>query len=60
MNDLTVPVELQSIIGAESIDFLVKARRKQPVKNSFGVILFGTVWSAFVSIFVVVLFGPLI
>jgi len=59
MNDLTAPVELQSIIGAESIDFLVKARRKQPVKNSIGIILFGTVWTAFTSIFVVVFFGPI-
>jgi hypothetical protein len=59
MNDLTMPVDLQSIIGKENIDFFVKAKRKQPVKNSFGIILFGTVWTAFVSIFVIVFLGPL-
>jgi hypothetical protein len=59
MNDLTMPFELQSIIGNENVDFFVKARRKQPVKNSIGIILFGTFWTAFVSIFVIVFFGPL-
>jgi hypothetical protein len=60
MNDLTkMPVDLQSIIGSENIDFLVKARRKQPVKNSLGIIFFGTLWTAFTSIFVIALFGPL-
>jgi hypothetical protein len=59
MNDLTIPADLQSVIGQENIDFLVKAKRKQPVKNSFGIILFGAVWSAFVSIFVIVFLGPL-
>jgi hypothetical protein len=59
MNDFTMPADLQSIIGNENIDFSVKAKRKQPVKNSLGTILFGAVWSAFVSIFVIVFFGPL-
>ncbi len=59
MNDFTMPANLQSIIGNESVDFLVKAKRKQPVKNSFGIIVFGTIWSGFVSIFVFALFGPL-
>jgi hypothetical protein len=59
MNDLTVPVDLQSIIGNENIDFLVKAKRKQPIKTSLGIITFGAVWSAFISIFVIVFFGPL-
>jgi hypothetical protein len=59
MNDLTMPIELQSIIGKEDIDFLVKAKRKQPVKNSFGIILFGTVWTAFISIFVIAFLGPI-
>jgi hypothetical protein len=59
MNDMTMPIDLQSIIGQENIDFLVKAKRKQPVKNSIGIILFGTVWTAFISIFVIVFFGPL-
>jgi hypothetical protein len=59
MYDFTMPANLQSIIGNENIDFLVKAKRNQPVKNSFGIILFGTVWTAFVSIFVIVLLGPI-
>jgi hypothetical protein len=37
----------------------VKAKRKQPVKNSIGIILFGAFWTAFVSIFVVVFLGPI-
>jgi hypothetical protein len=59
MNDLIIPVDLQSIIGNENIDFLVKAKRNQPVKNSIGIIMFGAVWTAFVSIFVIVFLGPI-
>jgi hypothetical protein len=58
MNNFTMPAELQSIIGQENIDFSVKAKRKQPLKTSFGIILFGTIWTAFVSIFVMVFLGP--
>lgn len=59
MNDLILPVDLQSIIGNENMDFLVKAKRNQPVKNSIGIIMFGTIWTAFVSIFVIAFFGPI-
>jgi hypothetical protein len=59
MKGLTMPIDLQSLIGKDNIDFLVKAKRKQPVKNSIGIIFFGSIWTAFTSIFVIVLFGPL-
>lgn len=59
MNNLAMPIGLQSIIGQENVDFLVKAKRKQPLKKSLGIILFGTVWTAFVSIFVMVFLGPI-
>lgn len=59
LNDFSMPVALQSIIGNESIDFLVKAKRKQPVKNSVGIITFGIIWTAFISIFVFAFMGPL-
>jgi hypothetical protein len=59
MNDLRMPDDLQSIIGKDTIDFFVKAKRKQPVKNSIGIIFFGTVWTAFTSIFVMVFLGPI-
>ena len=54
-----LPEELSSVIGSESIDFAVKAGRAQPLKKSFSLILFGTVWTAFTSIFVIAFLGPL-
>lgn len=54
-----LPEDLSSVIGSESKDFAVKAGRAQPRKKSFSLILFGTVWIAFTSIFVIAFLGPL-
>ena len=51
--------DLSSVIDSESKDFAVKAGRAQPRKKSFFLILFGTVWTAFTSIFVIAFLGPL-
>lgn len=56
----SLPTDLRSVIGTEKIDFSIIAKRKQPLKNSWGLIIFGTIWSAFISIFVVAFLGPLI
>jgi hypothetical protein len=54
-----LPQNLLTVLGDEKIDFSVKAKRAKPIKNSLGIILFGTVWTAFTSIFVFAFFGPL-
>ena len=54
-----MPQALIDNVGNENKDFLVKAARSQPLRNSLGVLLFGTFWLAFTSIFVVAFFGPL-
>ena len=54
-----LPEDLISIVGSENIDFAIKAGRAQPLKKSFSIILFGTVWTAFTSIFVITFLGPL-
>ena len=54
-----LPKNLQTVIGEEKIDFSVKAKRAKPIKNSIGIILFGTVWTAFTSIFVFAFLWPL-
>lgn len=54
-----LPQNLLTVIGEEKIDFSVKAKRAKPVKSSMGVIFFGTIWTAFTSIFVYAFFGPL-
>jgi hypothetical protein len=54
-----LPPELQSVIGTEQLDFSVKAKRNQPASKSIGIILFGTLWTAFTSIFVYAFLGPL-
>ncbi len=56
---ITLPPELKTVIGTETRDFAVKARRSQPVKMSMALIIFGTVWLAFSSIFVIAFLGPL-
>lgn len=59
MENITLPQELSSYIRSENKDFAVKAVRAQPLKSSFSLIIFGTVWTAFISIFVVAFLGPL-
>lgn len=54
-----LPDDLNTVIGSEKKEFAVKARRAQPGKVSGSLILFGTIWLAFTSIFVVAFLGPL-
>lgn len=55
----TLPQDLNTIVGSESKDFAVKAGRAYPLKKSLYIILFGTFWTSFTSIFVVAFLGPL-
>ena len=59
MENIILPMELSSSIGSENKDFAVKAGRAQPLIKSFSLILFGTVWTAFTSIFVFAFLGPI-
>ena len=54
-----LPQAMSSIVGSERKEFAVKAGRAHPLKKSLSVILFGTFWTAFTSIFVVAFLGPL-
>jgi hypothetical protein len=59
IENLTLPPELENYIGSESKDFAVKAKHANPPKASLAMILFGTIWLAFTSIFVFAFLGPL-
>jgi len=59
IENLILPPELESYIGSESKDFAVKARHANPLKSSFFMIVFGTVWLGFTSIFLFAFLGPL-
>ena len=59
LQNIQLPPAMISSMGSESKDFAVKAGRSQPLKKSMSVILFGTFWTAFTSIFVVAFLGPL-
>jgi len=59
MENITLPLGLSSSVSSENNDFTVKAGRAQPLKISFFLILFGTVWTAFTSIFVFAFLGPI-
>lgn len=60
MENITLPPELSSFVSSENKEFTVKAGRAQPLKKSFSLILFGTVWTAFTSIFVFAFLIPLL
>lgn len=59
LQDISLPPELEKIIGSESRDFAVKAKRANPAKISLFLILFGVVWLGFTSIFFFAFLGPL-
>jgi hypothetical protein len=60
MNSIhSLPTDLKTVIGTAEIDFSILARRNQPLGKSYGLIGFGTIWTAFISIFVIVFLGPL-
>ena len=54
-----IPPGLSNMLGSESRDFIVKAQRAYSGKNSWGLVLFGLLWTAFSSIFVFAFFGPI-
>lgn len=58
-NIISLPTDLQSVIGTEKVDFSVFGKRNQPIGKSLSIIAFGTVWIAFTSIFVIVMLGPI-
>lgn len=53
-----LPGLLAQNLGSEKRDFAVMAARSQPLKMSMAIIVFGTVWLAFTSIFVFAFLGP--
>jgi hypothetical protein len=59
MRNAVLPRDLDNHIGSERKEFAVKAGRAKPVKKSMGILLFGTLWTAFTSIFVIAFLGPL-
>jgi len=60
LENVTLPPELNNLVGSEIIDFAVKAKHANPPKVSLAMIIFGTVWLAFTSIFFSLFLGPLI
>jgi hypothetical protein len=59
LENVSLPPEMNNFLGSESKDFAVKAKRANPPKTSIFLILFGTAWLAFTSIFVLAFLGPL-
>jgi len=59
LRNVPLPRDLNTMLGSERKDFAVKAGRAKPLISSIGMILFGTFWTGFTSIFVVVFLGPL-
>jgi hypothetical protein len=59
LESITLPLELESFIGSERKDFAVKAKYAAPPKSSLAMIIFGFVWLAFSSVFLLAFIGPL-
>jgi len=60
MNTTVLPIDLKKLIENEKIEFSIKAKRNYPLNKSFGRLIFSIAYCAFVSIFVVAFFGPLL
>ena len=54
-----LPQELISVIGSEKIEFAAKAKRHQSRSKTIIMFVFASFWCGFISIFVIVFFGPL-
>jgi hypothetical protein len=59
IENISLPEELSLALGSESKEFAVISNHAQPPGKSVSSILFGVVWLAFVSIFVLLFLGPL-
>lgn len=59
MESIALPAELESFVGSENKDFVVKAGRVQPLAKSLMLVILGIIWSGFISVFVIGFFGPL-
>jgi hypothetical protein len=59
IENITLPEEMLISIGSETKEFAVLSRHKKPVSQSLGRIFFGLFWLGFISIFVVLMVGPL-
>lgn len=59
LETITLPSELESLVGSEIKDFAVKAKHATPPKASLAIIIFGAVWLAFSSVFLFAFLGPL-
>ena len=58
-NRTVVPPEISKIVGDERTEFCVKAAKAYSRSSTSGGLIFGLIWTAFSSIFVVIFFGPL-
>lgn len=58
IGNIILPRDLDTFIGSESKDFVVKADRAMPLKKSFSFILFGIVWVVLTIIFVFIFLVP--
>ena len=59
ISNIDVPTEINTILGGESKDFIVKASRNVPLKKALPSLIFGLFWLGFSSIFVIVFLGPI-
>ncbi len=59
MNDVDLPREFTSIIGAEKVDFSLKASRSKSIKESFSLIRWGVGLTGFVGLIGFVVLQPL-
>jgi hypothetical protein len=60
ISNTKIPDLMESSLRHESIDFAVKAGRAKPPGQSLFLILFGTIWTLFTSVFIAAFFGPVI
>jgi len=60
MENIILPQDLNTAIGAENQDFAVKAKRAKPFKDSIFLFIFGIIWTSFSILMAFLMVGPIL
>ncbi|MFB9076560.1 hypothetical protein ACFFLS_25110 [Flavobacterium procerum] len=59
MNATEIPIDLKELLQNEKTDFIIKAKRHEPLRKSVGGVFIGLAMCAFISMFVFAFFNEL-
>ncbi len=60
LSTTTLPSEILTNLGSESMDFAVKAARIRPLRSTMSLLFFSLLWLTITGIFLAAMFGPIL